>query len=167
VTDEMITFAKKIQPQYACLVPEKRQELTTEGGLDVAGQMDRVRDATQSLHSSSIQVSLFIDPDKKQIDAARACGAKYIEIHTGHYANYDAEPLRQGVELERIKEAVLHAQQIGLIVNAGHGLNYQNVQPIVAIPGIHELNIGHAIVAQAFFVGIKEAVREMKKLLSF
>lgn len=164
VTDAMIEFALKVRPEHVCLVPEKREELTTEGGLDVVGQEQRVREACQRLGEAGIQVSLFIDAEPEQINAAVRCGAPAIEIHTGHYADAtdEANQLR---ELGRIKQAVALALSQGLIVNAGHGLNYHNVEPIAAIPGINELNIGHAIVARAVFTGLQNAVREMKALI--
>lgn len=164
VTDEMVSIAEKTRPAACCLVPEKREELTTEGGLDVAGNLSRVRDATKVLREAGIEVSLFIDADPRQIEAAVAAGAPVIELHTGHYAD-----LREGPELEaelgRIQSAATRAQSLGLIVNAGHGLNYHNVVPIARIPEIHELNIGHAIIARALFSGLDQAVRDMKALM--
>ena len=164
VTGEMISIAERIKPQDVCLVPEKREELTTEGGLDVVGQMDRIRDACVRLGAAGIRVSLFIDADTKQLEAARECGAPVVEIHTGHYADLE-EPAAKLQELDRIRKAVSYGLGLGLTVNAGHGLTYHNVQPIAAIPGVHELNIGHAIVAQAIFVGWEKAVAEMKRLM--
>ncbi|MGQ8974988.1 pyridoxine 5'-phosphate synthase [Acinetobacter schindleri] len=161
VTDEMVAFAKEIQPQHVCLVPEKRQEVTTEGGLDVVGHFEDVKKATQELTTIGCDVSLFIDADFAQIDAAVACGAPTIEIHTGAYA--DAEtPEAQKAELERIIKGAEYAASKGLVVNAGHGLNLDNVTPIAAIPQIHELNIGHSIIADAVFVGLAQAVQQMK-----
>lgn len=161
VTDEMVAFAKEIQPQHVCFVPEKRQEVTTEGGLDVVGHFDDVKKATQELTAIGCDVSLFIDADIAQIDAAVACGAPTIEIHTGAYA--DAEtPEAQQAELERIVKGAEYAVSKGLVVNAGHGLNLDNVTPIAAIPQIHELNIGHSIIADAVFVGLAQAVQQMK-----
>ena len=161
VTDEMVTFAKEIQPQHVCFVPEKRQEVTTEGGLDVVGHFEDVKKATQELTAIGCDVSLFIDADIAQIDAAVACGAPTIEIHTGAYA--DAEtPEAQQAELERIVKGAEYAVSKGLVVNAGHGLNLDNVTPIAAIPQIHELNIGHSIIADAVFVGLAQAVQQMK-----
>jgi pyridoxine 5-phosphate synthase len=162
VTDEMIAFAVRVRPHDVCLVPERREERTTEGGLDVAGQLERVRSACRELAAAGIRVSLFIAPDRAQIDAAREAGAPVIEIHTGSYA--DAGPDRDEA-LERIREAARYAAAQGLKVNAGHGLHYHNVQPIAAIAQIAELNIGHAIVAHALFVGFAQAVREMKALM--
>jgi pyridoxine 5-phosphate synthase len=164
VTDEMIGIARKTGPENACLVPERRQELTTEGGLDVAMQLERVRDARQALADAGIRVSLFIDAERRQIDAARAAGAPVIEIHTGRYAEAHTEEQRR-TELARIAEAVKYGTSIGLQVNAGHGLNYQNVRPVAALAALRELHIGHAIVAHAVFVGWQQAVREMKTLI--
>ncbi len=162
VTDEMLVFAESIRPQHVCLVPERREELTTEGGLDVAGQLDRIAAACERLGAQGMDVSLFIDPDPVQIDAAIACGAPTIELHTGAYA--EAEGAAQAAELQRIIRAVAHAKG-RLVVNAGHGLHYHNTAPIAALDGINELNIGHAIVSHALFVGFKQAVREMKDLM--
>lgn len=163
VTEEMLAFAENIQPEDVCLVPERREELTTEGGLDVVGQMDRMEEACQRLAAVGTRVSLFIDADIAQIDAAKQVGAPAIEIHTGHFA--DASSAQQPQEYQRILAAVKHGAEIGLQVNAGHGLHYHNVAEIAAIPEIQELNIGHAIVARALFTGFKEAVREMKRLM--
>lgn len=162
VTNEMLAFAESIRPQNVCLVPERREELTTEGGLDVAGQLDRIASACERLGAQGMDVSLFIDPDPVQIDAAIACGAPTIELHTGAYA--EAEGAAQAAELQRIIRAVAHAKG-RLVVNAGHGLHYHNTAPIAALDGINELNIGHAIVSHALFVGFKQAVREMKDLM--
>lgn len=164
VTEEMLDFAEEILPQHACLVPEKREELTTEGGLDVIGNFSSVSDAVKRLQRQGSEVSLFIDADLKQIDAAVATGAPVIEIHTGAYADA-VDPTRQQQELVRIIAATRHATEAGLIVNAGHGLNYQNVQAIAAIKEINELNIGHAIIARALFTGLKNAVRDMRQLM--
>jgi pyridoxine 5-phosphate synthase len=164
VTDAMLAFAQKVKPEFCCLVPEKREELTTEGGLDVAGQTAKIHAACQHLATQHIQVSLFIDADIKQIDAALHCGAPFIELHTGHYADAKTSQA-QALELHKLQEAARYAQQHGLIVNAGHGLHYHNVQPIAAIDGIHELNIGHSIIARAVFTGLKIAVKEMKQLM--
>ncbi|MBF7682382.1 pyridoxine 5'-phosphate synthase [Acinetobacter sp. B5B] len=163
VTDEMVSFAKEIRPQHICFVPERRQELTTEGGLDVVGQFEKVRTATQALLEIGCDVSLFIDADFKQIDAAVACGAPTIELHTGAYAEASAE--LQQAELQRIISAVAYATQKGLIVNAGHGLNLNNVAPIAKIKDIHELNIGHSIIAESVFVGLETAVKQMKEAI--
>jgi len=165
VTDEMIGIACDVRPSDCCLVPERREELTTEGGLDVAGQIDRVRTACRRLADHGIRVSLFIDPDERQVDAAREVGAPVIEIHTGAYADATNES-RMAAELQRIRHASSHAHGMGLRVNAGHGLHYHNVQPIARIPEIRELNIGHAIVARAIFDGLSTAVIEMKRLMT-
>lgn len=159
VTDFMLDFACHIKPQHVCLVPEKREELTTEGGLDVAGQLEKIKAATQKLSAAGCEVSLFIDPDERQIDAAIACGAPVIELHTGAYA--DAHGTQVAFELQRIIDAVNYASA-KLIVNAGHGLNLHNVAPIAALKSIHELNIGHAIIADSIFIGLTQAVRDMK-----
>lgn len=164
VTDEMIDIACRIKPAFVCLVPEKREEVTTEGGLDVAGQLDKITAAVARLREAGIKVSLFIDADKTQIDAAVATGAPYIEIHTGHYADATDEA-EQLAELKRIAACASHAHDAGLKVNGGHGLHYHNVKPIAAIPEMLELNIGHAIIARAAFDGLEKAVRDMKRLL--
>ena len=164
ITDWMLGFAEELKAEHVCLVPETRQELTTEGGLDVAGQEARIREAVARLSAVGSEVSLFIDADEAQILAAKRVGAPAIELHTGRYADA-ATPLEQAYELARIEKGVALACEQGLIVNAGHGLHYHNVQAIAAIEGINELNIGHAIVAHALFVGFKEAVREMKMLI--
>jgi pyridoxine 5-phosphate synthase len=163
VTDEMLAIAAGLRPQDCCLVPEKREELTTEGGLDVAGQQDKITDACLSLAGNGIRVSLFIDPDPVQLDAARLVGAGVVELHTGGYA--DTEGSEQEAELQRIVAAAAYGQQLGLVVNAGHGLHYENVKPVAEIPQIQELNIGHAIVARAVFDGFSVAVSEMKRLM--
>jgi pyridoxine 5-phosphate synthase len=160
VTEEMIGIALKVRPQDVCLVPERRQELTTEGGLDVAGQRERMQDACGRLAAAGIRVSLFIDADARQLDAARAVGAPVVEIHTGRFAEATGSAAEQA--LLRIQHAVAHGLSLGLQVNAGHGLHYENVQAIAAIPGVEELNIGHAIVGQAIFWGWARAVSEMK-----
>lgn len=164
VTDFMLDYATELRAEHICLVPERREELTTEGGLDVASQLEKITAACQRLAAVGSEVSLFIDADPQQIDAAVAAGAPAIELHTGAYADAE-DPELQAVELKRIREAVAYALQKGLIVNAGHGLHYHNVQAIAAIPGINELNIGHAIIARAVFTGLVEAVREMKALM--
>lgn len=164
MTNEMLYFAQRCKPTDVCLVPEKRQELTTEGGLDIVQSFAKVKRFVGAMGEVGIRVSLFIDPDNAQIDAAQAAGAMVVEFHTGKYAEALA-PERQHAELTRLEAAVRYANQVGLRVHAGHGLNYHNVQRIAAIPGISELNIGHAIVCHALFVGLKEAVREMKHLI--
>lgn len=163
VTEEMLAFAEDVRPEHVCLVPERREELTTEGGLDVLGQEEKIRTACQRLGRAGMQVSLFIDADPAQIDAAIRCGAPAIEIHTGAYADaVNAE--EEAAELQRIREAVAYAAP-KLIVNAGHGLHLHNVQAIAALPDIHELNIGHALIAQAVFSGLGPAVRDMKQVM--
>lgn len=165
ITDEMLAFALRIKPHDVCFVPERREELTTEGGLDVLRYFDQVKHACYKCAEVGIRVSLFIDPDKKQLDAARAAGAPVVEIHTGKYADASSVP-EQAQELARIHHAVEHGHALGLQVNAGHGLNYHNVQPIVAIRNISELNIGHAIISEALFIGLEQAVKKMKALLT-
>ena len=160
VTDEMVAFAQEIKPHHVCFVPEKREEVTTEGGLDVVGHFEDVKAATQTLTAIGCDVSLFIDPDYAQIDAAIACGAPTIELHTGAYAEATGES--QQIELERIIKGTEYAAAKGLVVNAGHGLNLGNVAAIAAIPQIHELNIGHSIIAESVFVGLEQAVQDMK-----
>ena len=164
VTDFMLDFAEQIRPEHICLVPETRQELTTEGGLDVAGQEERIRAAVQRLSKLGCEVSLFIDAEERQIEASRRIGAPAIELHTGRYADAHT-PEEAARELARIRDGVACGLAHGLIVNAGHGLHYHNVEPVAAIAGVHELNIGHAIVAHALFVGFKGAVAEMKQLI--
>ena len=161
VTDEMVAFAQEIRPQHVCFVPEKREELTTEGGLDVVTHFEHVKAATQALTQIGCDVSLFIDPDFAQIDAAMACGAPTIELHTGAYAEAGNSAAQQH-ELARIVAGVAYAAEKGLVVNAGHGLNLDNVGAIAAIPQIYELNIGHAIIAESVFVGLEQAVKDMK-----
>ncbi|HSH54661.1 MAG TPA: pyridoxine 5'-phosphate synthase [Methylotenera sp.] len=164
VTDEMIGIALEVAPQDVCLVPERREERTTEGGLDVVGNFANVQAAVKKLSDVGIRVSLFIGPDLAQIDAAKKVGAPVVELHTGTFA--DAESTADKArELKRIQQAVAHALSLGLVVNAGHGLHYHNVHEIASIEGIEELNIGHAIVAHALFVGWDNAVREMKALM--
>jgi pyridoxine 5-phosphate synthase len=163
VTGEMLAIAGRNLPADVCLVPEKRQELTTEGGLDVLAHFVPVRAACLRLADAGIRVSIFIDPDRDQLQAARDCGAPVVELHTGSYA--DAQATDQDAELQRLVDAAEFGQSIGLQMNAGHGLHYTNVQSIVAIPQLMELNIGHAIVSRALFVGLGQAVREMRDLL--
>jgi pyridoxine 5-phosphate synthase len=164
VTDEMLALAERLQPADCCLVPERRAELTTEGGLDVAGQLPRIREACARLAAVGVRVSLFIDADARQVAAAAAAGAPCIEIHTGHYADAVTGESRD-VERARILESIRLAEDAGLRVHAGHGLHYHNVQAIAAIPQIRELNIGHAIIARALFSGLGRAVAEMKRLM--
>jgi pyridoxine 5-phosphate synthase len=163
VTDEMLRMAADVRPADCCLVPEKRAEITTEGGLDVAGQVARIADANKMLAGCGIRASLFIDPDPRQIEAAAASGAPAIELHTGAYAESCGS--HQATELERLHTGARLAAGLGLEVHAGHGLNYHNVQPVAAIRDIVELNIGHAIIARALFDGLAAAVREMKQLM--
>jgi pyridoxine 5-phosphate synthase len=162
VTDEMIGIAREVGPRDCCLVPENREELTTEGGLDVAGQLPRVREACAALAAAGIGVSLFIDPDAAQLEASVEAGAPVVELHTGGYADA-ADETERVVELERIRTAAGLGADLGLTIHAGHGLHYQNVDPIAAIDDIVELNIGHSIIARAVFDGIEEAVAEMKR----
>lgn len=163
-TEEMVRIATEIRPDMATLVPEKRQELTTEGGLDVAGLKGHIHDATRELQRAGIKVSLFIDPDEKQIRAAEEAGADMIEIHTGAYSDAPTED-RRLEELKKVMIAAKGAKTAGLGVNAGHGLNYRNVQDIVAIPEIDELSIGHSIIARAVLVGLDQAIRDMLKAM--
>jgi pyridoxine 5-phosphate synthase len=163
VTAEMIAIAVGAQPQDCCLVPERRAEVTTEGGLDVHGQQSRVAAACAELGAAGIRVSLFVDPDPQQIEASHRAGAPVIELHTGAYA--EATGADRAREFERLRSGARIATSLGLVVNAGHGLNYHNVQPVAGIPEVVELNIGHAIVARAVFDGLRQAVREMKDLM--
>ena len=163
-TEEMIRIAEKIQPKFCCLVPEKREELTTEGGLDVVGQQSSLKVTCQRLAQAGITVSLFIDPNPTQIDAAIDCRAPVIEIHTGQYADAVLEK-ESTAQLQHIIAAAQYAHSKGLTVNAGHGLTIHNVQPVAAIPMLHELNIGHSIVSRALFIGMPAAVKEMKTLM--
>lgn len=162
-TEEMVRIACEVRPADCCLVPERREEVTTEGGLDVVGQESALKPMCARLKAAGIRVSLFIDPEPAQLDAAVRVGAPVVELHTGAYAEATGEALAR--ELKRVQDAARHASRIGLIVNAGHGLNYHNVQPIAAIPEIVELNIGHAIVARAVIDGMSAAVAEMKRLM--
>lgn len=164
ITPEMIDFACRVKPHDVCLVPERREEVTTEGGLDVITYFNQVKDAVKTLQSAGIRVSLFIDADPLQIKAASETGAPVIEIHTGRYADARSDAEAQS-ELKRVHLGVLEGMRLGLKVNAGHGLHYTNVQPIAAIPEITELNIGHAIVAQAVFIGWQNAIKEMKAIM--
>jgi pyridoxine 5-phosphate synthase len=163
-TDAMIEIARRVRPQDVCLVPERREEVTTEGGLDVAGQVARLRACCAALRESGSRVSLFIDPEPRQLEAAFDAGAPVVELHTGAYSDSSGE--RQALELMRLVEAARFGSRIGLTVHAGHGLHYHNVQPVAAIAEIVELNIGHAIVARAVIDGVAAAVREMKSLMT-
>lgn len=162
VTDEMLAIAERLCPADVCLVPEKREELTTEGGLDVVAQQSAISKACQRLTAAGIRTSLFVDPDSAQLEAARVCGAPAIELHTGAYADAVTEDARQ-LELERIRVAAAQAHRLGLVVNAGHGLHLDNVHQIAAINEIVELNIGHSLIAQAVFDGLPAVVAEMKR----
>lgn len=164
VTDAMLAFAEQVRPECVCLVPEQREELTTEGGLDVDGQEARVANACERLAKIGAEVSLFIDPDPVQIDAAVRCGAPVIELHTGEYAQA-RDPDAIEASLKILTDAVAYARKKGLIVNAGHGLHYHNTERVAAIPGINELNIGHAIIARAVISGLKDAVLDMRAIL--
>lgn len=159
-TAEMQSIAIKVKPDYCCIVPERREELTTEGGLDVLGHLSRMRDLVTALSEHKIQVSLFIEANPQVIDAAAEIGAPIIELHTGHYADLPEE--QRGAELQRIQDATQHALELGLIVNAGHGLNVSNVRDIAVIPGMNELNIGHSIIADALFMGLEGAILRMR-----
>ena len=160
-TPEMTAFALKLRPEYVCVVPESRQEVTTEGGLDVAGNLDRVRACVETLAAAGIKVSLFIDPDEPQIAACAKVGAPLVELHTGAWANA-FHTARRADEFRRLRVGAVAAHQAGLIVNAGHGINYVNVAEVRLLPHLHELNIGHSIVSRALFTGVEEAVREMR-----
>jgi pyridoxine 5-phosphate synthase len=164
ITEKMLAFAEDVKPEFCCLVPESREELTTEGGLDVVGQITKTKEACERLKGAGIRVSLFIDADDKQIKAARDVGAEVIELHTGHFADA-AYGKETDIELAKIIAGVELAKSLGLKVNAGHGLNYQNVRHIVQIPDIEELNIGHGIIARALFTGLGEAVKEIKNIM--
>ena len=162
-TEEMVTIALRVRPDMVTLVPERREEVTTEGGLNVTGQQDSIRAMVDRLQHGGIPVSLFVDPEAMQLEACRASGACWVELHTGRYA--EASWPQQPLELARLIEGSATARQLGMRVNAGHGLTYQNVEPIAAIDGMEELNIGHTIVARALAVGLQQAVREMKSLI--
>ena len=162
-TEEMVKIAGELKPYSSCLVPEKREELTTEGGLNVLGDMDSLKDAVAKLQSAGIIVSIFIDPEKKQLDAARELNAEYVELHTGSFANSSGDSAEK--ELQRLIEAAKHANNIGLKVNAGHGIDYVNIEGILRIPHLCELNIGHSIVSRAVIVGMHQAVSEMFDLM--
>jgi pyridoxine 5-phosphate synthase len=164
VTDEMLAIAAEVRPADCCLVPERRQEITTEGGLDVAARVARIRDATTALRQAGVRVALFIDPDPQQVEAAAHAGAPVVELHTGAYA--EAAGASAATELERLRAAARLGESLGLEVHAGHGLNYRNVQPVAALREIVELNIGHALIAHALYVGLPAAVREMKALMA-
>lgn len=162
ITPAMLEIACRVRPQDVCLVPERREELTTEGGLDVVTHFDSVRDAVSRLHDAGIRVSLFIDPEDRQLEASQRAGATVVELHTGAYAEAGTDQEALEAELGRLRKGAAHGVSLGMRVNAGHGLHYSNVQPIAAIDGIAELNIGHAIVARAVFDGWEKAIRDMK-----
>jgi len=162
-TREMVAVACDVRPDFCCLVPERREELTTEGGLDVRGQLERLQLVCPLLADAGIQVSLFVEPDPETLDAARETGAPIVELHTGTYANAQGDA--QARELERLSRAAEYAASVGLQVNAGHGLHYRNTAAVAAIPQIHELNIGHAIIARGLIVGLGTATQEMRRLL--
>lgn len=165
VSEPIIRLAEEIKPEYCCIVPEKREELTTEGGLEVVAQQKYIKEVCSRLSKVGIKVSLFIDPDEHQIDAAKICGASAVEIHTGHYSHSKTDYDKKQ-ELERIIFAADYAHTLGLVVNAGHGLTIYNVQPVAAIPVVNELNIGHSIISRAVLIGLFEAVKEMKTLIT-
>lgn len=160
-TPAMIALALKLKPEFVCLVPENRQEVTTEGGLDVVGNRDRVRACVEAMNAAGIKTSLFIDPDAPQIDLSAQLGAPFVELHTGAYAHAYFTP-RRATEFERLRHGAVRARERGLTVNAGHGINYVNIAEVRTLPHLHELNIGHSIVSRAVFTGVEEAVREMK-----
>ena len=164
VTGGMLALAETYRPEYCCFVPERREELTTEGGLEVAGQLEKVRAACARLQENGSRVSLFIDADARQVDAAVSAGADMIEIHTGHYAD-SGSPATRDMEFDKIARAVEHAAGTPLQINAGHGLHYHNVRPIASLEQVAELNIGHSIIARAVFSGLYQAVRDMKTLM--
>lgn len=161
-TPAMVAFARELLPETVCLVPESREEITTEGGLDVAGQMERVQRVVEAMAEAGIAVSLFIDPEPDQIEAAAALKSPIVELHTGAYANACFDPKARAKELEKLRQGAALAHDLGLIVNAGHGINYVNIHEVKTIPWLHELNIGHSIISRALSTGIEEAVREMK-----
>jgi pyridoxine 5-phosphate synthase len=163
-TEEMQQIALKELPEMVCLVPEKREELTTEGGLDVASRVENIKEYLKPLHAAGIESSLFIDADPAQIEASKATGAKFIELHTGHYADYKGA--EQEAELARILDGIKTAQEMGLIVNLGHGLNYVNIKPFAEVPGVNEYSIGHAIISRAVYTGLEGAVRDMAAIIA-
>lgn len=163
-TDGMLDYAMHLKPDYVCLVPESREEVTTEGGLDVAGKQDRVKEIVANLTRAGIAVSLFIDPESRQVNAAADCGASHVELHTGAYANAWHGKTRED-ELLRLRRSAEHAAGLGLVVNAGHGINYHNIGGILTVPHLHELNIGHSVMSRALLHGVGEAVRTMKCLM--
>lgn len=162
-TAEMLEIALRIAPHAACIVPERREELTTEGGLDAVGAHDQLLPIVRQLSDAGIRVSLFVDPDPAQLDAAVSLGAPVVELHTGTYC--DVEEAGRDAELERIRAAAAHCAKVGLECHAGHGLNFENVSPVAAIPNVMELNIGHFLIGEAIFLGLGDAVREMRRLM--
>jgi pyridoxine 5-phosphate synthase len=165
-TPAMTELALKVKPEFVCLVPESREEVTTEGGLDVVGKRDRVRACVDAMNAAGIKTSLFIDPDEPQIELSAKLGAPYVELHTGAYANACHTP-RRAAEFQRLRLGAVRAHDLGLVVNAGHGINYINIAEVRTLPHLHELNIGHSIVSRALFTGVEEAVREMKKRMNY
>lgn len=164
-TPEMTAFALKLKPEFVCIVPENREEVTTEGGLDVAGNRERVRVCVEALNGAGIKASLFIDPDEPQIELGAKLRAPYVELHTGAYANACFTPQR-AAEFQRLRLGAVRAHDLGLVVNAGHGINYLNIAEVRTLPHLHELNIGHSIVSRALFTGVDEAVREMRQRMN-
>jgi len=164
-TDAMVAFALKLKPEFACLVPENRAEVTTEGGLDVVGQRARVRDTVTALNAAGIRTSLFIGPDEPAIEAAAEMKSPFVELHTGAYANAYLQPAA-AAEFERLRKAAVLGRKLGLTVNSGHGINYVNIAEVRTLPGLHELNIGHSILSRALLTGIDEAVREMRRRMN-
>ncbi len=165
VTDEMVSICSRLRPEACCLVPEKRQEVTTEGGLDVVGNFDSVKAAVETLSALGVEVSLFIDPDRDQIKAAKDCGAPVIELHTGAYANAKGDDAAK--ELKRLADGAEYAHSLGIIVNAGHGIDYENIKPLLAeVPYLNELNIGHSIICESVYNGLEAAVMKMLALMS-
>ena len=164
-TPAMTELALKLKPEFVCLVPESREEVTTEGGLDVVGKRDRVRACVDAMNTAGIKTSLFIDPDEPQIELSAKLGAPFVELHTGAYANACFTP-RRASEFQRLRLGAVRAHDLGLVVNAGHGINYVNIAEVRTLPHLHELNIGHSIVSRALFTGVDEAVREMKKRMN-
>ena len=160
-TPAMVACALKLKPEFVCIVPEGREEVTTEGGLDVVGNRDRVRTCVEAMNAAGIKASLFLDPDEPQIELSAKLGAPFVELHTGAYAHACFTP-RRGSEFQRLRLGCVRAHDLGLVVNAGHGINYVNITEVRTLPHLHELNIGHSIVSRALFTGVEEAVREMK-----
>jgi pyridoxine 5-phosphate synthase len=164
-TPAMTEFALRLKPEFVCIVPENRQEVTTEGGLDIVGNRDRVRACVDAMNAAGIKASLFIDPDEPQLEASATLGAPFVELHTGAYANAYFEPKR-AAEFERLRAGAVFGHRAGLTINAGHGINYVNVAEVRTLPHLHELNIGHSIVSRALFAGVEKAVRDMRTLMN-